>query len=75
LRALDGGADGLAAYRTIAADLPRLLAPPGFFACEIGSTQADTVSAILAAAGLYPDGVAFDLAGLPRCLVAVAHGF
>jgi methylase of polypeptide subunit release factors len=54
--------------------LPRLLAPPGFFACEIGSTQADTISAILAGAGLYPDGVAFDLAGLPRCLVAVAHG-
>ena len=73
-RALDGGSDGLAAYRTIAADLSRLLAPAGFFACEIGSTQADAVSAILVGAGLRPDGVAFDIAGLPRCVVADARG-
>jgi len=73
-RALDGGADGLAAYRTIAADLARLLAPAGFFACEIGSTQGDAVAAILVEAGLRPDGVAFDLAGLPRCVLAGARG-
>ena len=73
-RALDGGADGLAAYRTIAPDLSRLLARAGFFACEIGSTQANAVSAILVEAGLRTDGVAFDLAGLPRCVVGDACG-
>jgi release factor glutamine methyltransferase len=69
-RALDGGADGLAAYRRIAADLPRLLAQAGFFACEIGSTQADAVAAILIGAGLRHRETARDLAGLPRCIVA-----
>jgi release factor glutamine methyltransferase len=69
-RALDGGVDGLAAYRAIAADLPRLLAPTGLFAAEIGMGQADAVAAILAEAGLRPVEVAPDLAGLARCLVA-----
>jgi release factor glutamine methyltransferase len=71
-RALDGGSDGLAAYRAIAADLPRLLAPAGCFACEIGSTQADAVTGILVEAGLRPWEIARDLAGLPRCIVAGA---
>jgi release factor glutamine methyltransferase len=68
--ALDGGADGLAAYRAIAADLPRLLARDGLFAGEIGDGQADTVAALLAAAGLAIDGVVPDLAGIARCIVA-----
>ena len=72
-RALDGGPDGLAAYRAIAADLLRLLAPAGFFACEIGSTQADAVTGILAEAGLARQEIAADLAGLPRCIVAGAR--
>jgi release factor glutamine methyltransferase len=67
-RALDGGADGLAAYRKIAADLPRLLAPAGLFACEIGSMQADAVTAILVETGLRNVEIGRDLAGLPRCL-------
>ena len=37
--ALDGGADGLAAYRAIAADAPRLLAPGGRLVVEIGAGQ------------------------------------
>jgi len=69
-RALDGGADGLAAYRAIAADLPRLLVPGGFFAAEIGTGQADAVAAILAQAGLRVDGQVRDLAGIVRVLVA-----
>jgi release factor glutamine methyltransferase len=69
-RALDGGPDGLAAYRAIAGQLPGLLAPAGVFACEIGSTQADAVTAILAKAGLPRVEIAHDLAGLPRCIVA-----
>ena len=37
--ALDGGADGLAAYRAIAADARRLLAPGGRLVVEIGAGQ------------------------------------
>ena len=37
--ALDGGADGLAAYRAIAADAPRLLGPGGHLVVEIGAGQ------------------------------------
>jgi release factor glutamine methyltransferase len=69
-RALDGGTDGLAAYRTIRADLPRLLAPKGLFAAEIGSDQAETVAALLNGASLAVETVVPDLAGLPRCIIA-----
>jgi len=72
-RALDGGADGLEAYRTIAADLPRLLAPGALFACEIGLGQADAVAAILATNALSVEACEPDLAGIPRCLLARAR--
>jgi len=68
--ALDGGADGLDAYRAIAAELPRLLAPTGIFACEIGQGQENAVAGIIIAAGLVIDAVLPDLAGIPRCVVA-----
>ncbi len=69
-RALDGGADGLAAYRAIAADLPRLLRNGGLFAAELGAGQADAVAAILRQDGLALDGFAPDLAGIARVVVA-----
>jgi len=75
VRALDGGADGLAAYRAIAGDLPRLLAPNGLFAGEIGFGQSDAVAAILRGSGLAIDGIARDLAGIERCIVARPFGF
>lgn len=68
--ALDGGADGLAAYRAIAADLVRLLLPGAIFAAEVGHGQAGMVAEIVAEAGLRLDGVARDLAGIERCVVA-----
>jgi release factor glutamine methyltransferase len=68
--ALDGGEDGLAAYRRIAADLSRLLVPGGLFAAEIGMGQQAAVAAIVAAGGLMVETIAADLAGIPRCLVA-----
>jgi release factor glutamine methyltransferase len=71
-RALDGGADGLAAYRAIASRLPLLIKPRGVFAGEVGQGQADKVAALVAAYGLTVDKVASDLAGIPRCVVA--HG-
>jgi release factor glutamine methyltransferase len=69
-RALDGGADGLAAYRTLAAAVPALLAPGGIFACGIGWRQAASVTAILAAGGLTVEAPVRDLAGIERVLVA-----
>ena len=44
--ALDGGPDGLAFYRRIAADAPRFLNPGGSVMVEIGDTQADAVRAL-----------------------------
>jgi release factor glutamine methyltransferase len=70
--ALDGGADGLGAYRSLAFDLLRLLRPGGVFACEVGSGQASGVEAILRARGLAVDGCEPDLAGIARCVVARA---
>lgn len=69
-RALDGGADGLDAYRAIAGALPPLLAPGGLFAAELGAGQGEAVAAILAAAGLEVLGVEDDLAGIARCILA-----
>jgi release factor glutamine methyltransferase len=64
--ALDGGLDGLDAYRAIFADLPRLLHSDGLVAVEIGAGQARDVEALLDQAGLEPAGTARDTAGLIR---------
>jgi release factor glutamine methyltransferase len=69
-RALDGGADGLAAYRTISLELPRLIAPGGLFAGEIGIGQAETVAEIIAAGGLAVEGITPDVSRIPRVVVA-----
>jgi release factor glutamine methyltransferase len=66
--ALDGGPDGLDAYRRIGADLPRLLQPAGLVAVEIGAGQAAAVTALLRQAGIDPVSQKRDLAGLERCL-------
>ena len=70
--ALDGGADGLHAYRSLVFELLRLLRPGGVFACEVGSGQAPAVAAILRARGLAVDGCERDLAGIARCVMARA---
>jgi release factor glutamine methyltransferase len=69
-RALDGGTDGLSAYRAIGADLPRLLAPGAIFAAEIGHGSAEATLEILADSGLVALDVIPDLAGIRRCIVA-----
>ncbi|MGH6865440.1 MAG: peptide chain release factor N(5)-glutamine methyltransferase [Methyloceanibacter sp.] len=71
-QALDGGADGLAAYRRIAAATPRVLREGGMLIVEIGSGQAEAVTHLLAAAGLTlrPDAVRRDLGGRPRAVLA-----
>lgn len=71
--ALDGGPDGLAAYRLIAADARRLLRPGGHLIAEIGYGQADAVAALFASAGLRCDTVRPDLAGIPRAVSAIRN--
>ncbi len=65
-RALDGGADGLDAYRAIVPDLPRLLAPGGVAVLEVGAGQAATVGAMAAGVGLGPAWQRRDLGGVVR---------
>jgi release factor glutamine methyltransferase len=69
--ALDGGPDGLAAYRAIAADARRLLRPGGTLVLELGMGQDDAVARILADHGLTVAAPARpDLSGIPRALAA-----
>lgn len=73
LLALDGGEDGLAAYRAIASDAPRLLVPRGRLVMELGQGQAENVSALVRAAGLSIETpIQRDLSGINRALCAVA---
>jgi release factor glutamine methyltransferase len=67
-RALDGGADGLDAYRAIVRALPALLASGGLAILELGAGQASPVRALAEAAGLHHIGVQADLAGIPRAV-------
>ena len=68
--ALDGGVDGLDAYRAMLADLRRVLAPGAVVALELGAGQGSNVSRLLRDVGLRPARVARDLAGIERCIVA-----
>jgi release factor glutamine methyltransferase len=73
--ALDGGPDGLFAYRRIAPRLRNALRPGGIALFEIGPAQAEPVSRLLAEAGLVlNEGPWRDLAGRPRVVGARAHG-
>ena len=71
--ALDGGPDGLAAYRAIAADARRLIAPNAHFIAEFGNRQGDAVAALFAAAGFGSIRITPDLAGISRTLTAIRN--
>lgn len=66
--ALDGGKDGLDAYRAIAAEAAAHLVSGGHVVVEIGAGQGRDVAAIFAAAGLLRAGEHRDLGGHVRCL-------
>jgi release factor glutamine methyltransferase len=68
--ALDGGPDGLGAYRAIAADSARVLRLDGGLVLELGIGQAAPVAALLSAAGLVPEAPQLDLAGVHRAIAA-----
>lgn len=65
--ALDGGSDGLSAYRSLAELLPGLLKPGGHALLEIGFGQAQAMEK------LFPEleilRIAPDLSGVPRCVI------
>jgi len=72
--ALDGGHDGLDAYRAIAADVGRVLGPGAWLAVEVGSGQADAVAALFRGALTGRSGARCDircwsdLGGTARCV-------
>ena len=59
--ALDGGPDGLQAYRDLAPEIFRILRPGGVFAVEIGWDQGEAVRALFEAAGFTGVIVVKDL--------------
>ena len=72
LAALDGGPDGLAAYRAIAADAGDFLEKDGVVGVEIGFDQKETVTAIFHAAGFKLAQAGRDYGGNDRVLVFTA---
>jgi len=69
LAALDGGADGLDAYRTLIPQAARLLAPGAVLVVEAGQGQSGLIEALMTAAGLTAaTAPKADLAGIPRAV-------
>ncbi|HEV2364961.1 MAG TPA: peptide chain release factor N(5)-glutamine methyltransferase [Caulobacteraceae bacterium] len=66
LLAIDGGADGLCAYRALAGDLVRVLRPGGSFFLEVGAGQSRAVAEVMAMAGAVQLESVRDLGGLER---------
>jgi release factor glutamine methyltransferase len=67
--ALDGGADGLHAYRAVIAALPGLLGAGGRAVLELGQGQRAAVAGLAEARGLAVLGCRADLGGIERALV------
>ena len=68
--ALDGGADGLEAYRAIMPASVRLIAPGGWLLAEVGAGQSADALAIAAKAGFLDCTARRDLAGVERVVAA-----
>ncbi|UFZ08473.1 peptide chain release factor N(5)-glutamine methyltransferase [Bradyrhizobium ontarionense] len=73
LRALDGGRDGLDAYRALIPQAASLLRPGGALIVEVGLGQSGDVAMLMTQAGLATDSSAIsaDLAGIPRAVLAL----
>jgi release factor glutamine methyltransferase len=70
-RALDGGADGLNAYRALIPHAARLLGPGGALVVEAGRGQSSDIEGLMTAAGLTLAGAPrADLAGILRAVAA-----
>jgi release factor glutamine methyltransferase len=67
--ALDGGADGLDAYRALIAQAADLLAPGAALIVEAGAGQSSQIQALMRAAGLtIGTAPKADLSGVPRAV-------
>jgi release factor glutamine methyltransferase len=71
--ALDGGPDGLDAYRILAPEILRVLKPGGTFAVEIGYDQKTAVEALFREAGASGVTTLLDLANLDRVVTGVKN--
>ncbi len=70
-KALDGGPDGLDAYRALIPQAARILNPGAALVVEAGQGQAAQIEALMTAAGLAPHGAPkADLGGIPRAVGA-----
>ena len=65
--ALDGGSDGLAAYRELGELLPGLLAQGGHALLEIGLGQAQSMASLFSDIEMLR--ITPDLRGVPRCVI------
>jgi release factor glutamine methyltransferase len=72
--ALDGGPDGLDAYRRLAPEILRVLRPGGRFVVEIGAGQSAAVEALFAAAGAHEIATHKDLADRERVVAGLKKG-
>ncbi len=68
--ALDGGLDGLDAYRRLAGQLPVLAREGGWALLEVGVDQAQIVARLVRAAGFKIERIRADLGGIERVVVA-----
>ena len=64
--ALDGGPDGLKAYRDLIPEIGRIMKPGGIFAVEIGWDQGAAVKGLFEAAGFTDVKIVKDLAARDR---------
>ena len=67
--ALDGGSDGIGPYHALIAPSFQCLTGGGHLLLEIGVTQAEAISALMAAAGFADISLRQDLAGRDRVLI------
>lgn len=70
--ALDGGPDGLSAYRAILSRVPFILKQGGLLAFEVGHDQGGAVAALCRGAGLRDVAVERDLSGCDRVVLAAS---
>ena len=72
--ALDGGDDGLEAYRKITGGMSRHVKPDGLAAFEIGIGQGEAVAALCREQGFSVTAVVNDYAGIDRMVFAARPG-
>ncbi len=68
--ALDGGTDGLAAYRALIPRAAAVLGGDGLLALEVGEGQATAVRSLLEEGGFSGVWTVRDLSGIERCVLA-----